>query len=581
MTLVNYLANDVLRSIAHWLNPRDRLNFALCNKRIYNEVWGESVREDLTNRFPVEHRLEFDLNTTFDAERCPRKPILSHHQGDAGAQVETGSLRIVPERSRSQHCHVSVSHDGRRILVLPYDNIMRLIDVCTKEVIAENIVDHVCAMELWDEARGKHVVTNEEACATSAYVEAHRIDAEIGFGFSSNSQQIFVSGKSLLKLYDIAPNTDAIIERCSFHVSAALDKMNEEMGIGGSCEMSPDGRRIAWVVFAGSPAQACVSVWDVNAGRCTATYRMAGIHAHGRSTLGWARVQYAPNGRYLIGIVNSAKRHAQVIHTTDGFQQRKTNEFVLVALDMTSCATSRNTAQSSSVSEGTSSRMRRTWIDMSLENFGRDIVNAISALISGLPLYDREPTLQGLAQVARKYPFKLPGLYLNSIHCCPSEATYKCMSLGTHSRHPWLVIKQPMYSIHIHASGTCGQLAASSHGNTVCGFARECRSIDTHGLSASSSRRAGNARLPHALSDNAITVTEQNEARLLLLEDIWSTSCPGITKRRFAFYGTPWKAGYATATAFASTGKWLASVTLLDDKCIVCIRNITLQEYFG
>lgn len=126
---------------------------------------------------------------------------------------------------------------------------------------------------------------------------------------------------------------------------------------------------------------------------------------------------------------------------------------------------------------------------------------------------------------------------LNTLHTCPAEATYKALTFGENTRHPWYVAKQPVYSL-LFGKKSRVLVAAGAHGNVV-------------------------EALEKSKTDGAF---ERKDL---------------MGSRRFAFHGLPWRASFAAGCAFSPKGRWLVGVAINEDQCYVCVRNITDPEYTG
>jgi hypothetical protein len=563
---------ELLRLIARWLNPKDRLNFAICSQHTYRETWGNFAVEELSNRFPLEHRLEIRLNVTFNRKRYRHQSHASEDElpvvreiGQAEAAPVEKLLRIVPERSRMQHCYVAVASDGTHVAVLAYDSYLRLISMRTKQLIATVDIGYICGVDVWDMTRGKPSMQRETQTPTSTYEEENGIDVEVGFGFSQDNSLIFVSGRSSVQLYRVSQNVStsnrivdadmrgnrSLYQAHTFHLSDALQFIGVDTGVGGSCALSPDNKTVAWVVFSGSPAKAYVTVWDVATGLCMKAREMATVQPRRWSALGWARVAFWPNGRYLICIANSAKKATRVVRVGESFQHLKLSEFEFTAFDMG--AEGRN-HEGGKTFEPTLSR--KAWLEISSDVFSKDMCSFLSALVDDIA--EIKASRAASTRITMEQEMRLPGLLFNFMHSCPSEATYKDMFAQKPSRRPWFVTKQPMYSLRMSQCGARVLVATAPHANEIYTMVRNME-VDTD--EQETRRRmvplAHGGRLLHAQAPD------------------------GVTARGIAFRRMPWRAGFATASAFSTTGKWLASATLIDDRCVVCCRNLTLTEALG
>jgi hypothetical protein len=528
------LNGDLLRLTAGWLNPRDRFSLALACKRLHDETWSTFAEEDLTSRFSFESRFEFDLDVQFQPVRYASSDAGAARKSKrrASRQPAVEGLRLIPERSQMQHCYLSVSSCGRQVAVLAYDNILRVVNPRAKRVLAAVDVGPVCGADVWDTRSGRRASREENQSATHSYEEENGVDVEVGFGFTQDSRQVFVSSRRTLVVYDVGANVAELAPRHSLDVRGALNFIDQDDCVGGSCSISPDGSTAAWVVFADSPAVAYASIWDLESGVCTCVCELAKIHRRRWSALGWARVQFSPNGRYLISVANNAKKMVRTVRIDDSFHRVKLSEYAFAVFDL---------LPSSRRGELTPLRSHLAWLELSPDVYPKEIASFLSALVDGLALNEQARHNRPLTCMQE---MRLPSLHLNALHSCPSEATYKALSFGPQTRHPWFVTKQPMCSVHIGRHGDRAMISAVPHGNDIYRVVR--------GPDGETTRR-----------------------RLL-------TETSGLAARsKYAFKGMPWRAGFASSSAFSATGKWLAGATLVDDRCVVCVRNVTHDEYFG
>jgi hypothetical protein len=554
---LNDLSGDNLRAIADDLKPRDRLSLATCSKRFLHEVWGDLAVETMTNKFPFEQRMEFDLQVDrIPNHAYPLTPTtVTSTNGPVDIVRRDARFRIVPERSQVQHCFVSVSSDGHHVAVLAYDNVLRVLNPFSKSIIAELHLDGICGANMWDLSTGKHVSGLLGVGGTNSYEEDAGVDAEIGFSFSQDARNIVVSGKSGLHVFEIGTGTNQA--RVSINVRTALDHLTENNGIGGSSALSPDNRTAAWVIFAGRPASAYVTTWNVESGVCLTVSKVMTIRPANRSALGWCRVQFSPNGRFLLVIANNGRKAYRTLRVEDHLQTVKCSEYVFEAYD-----TSRLPLHLSNQPQGAltyttgilPTRKFTEWLDLRPESYPEELAFFILALIDGLHTHDIPCRDVGAdSKLSQEQEMRVPRVHFNSLHSCPSEATLKSFSFVPHARHKWFVTKQPMYSIHVSLSSARALMTVSPHGNKL--FA----------LSPQSTRDERRQTLVRS-NDEAVTSEDEKSSR--------------APKRSHAFHGLPWKACFAAASGFSASGKWLASVNLVEDKCVVCVRNITVDEYF-
>jgi hypothetical protein len=543
------LSADNLRAIAECLNPRDRLSFAKCSKRFLQDTWGSFALESLTNDFPFEQRMEFELQVDYvpKAPKVSDVPVIS---------CENSQLRIVPERSQMQHCFVSVSSDGTLVAVLAYDNVIRILNPFSKLLKAELRVDNVCPVNIWDMRHGKHVPSMQSVTGNKSYEEDVGIDAEIGFCLSQDAKYLVLSGKTHLYVYSLAGAS--ILLSKSLHVDTALKHLELDEGVGGSSALSPDNETVSWIVFAGRPASVYVTRWSLNSGQCLTYSEITVIQPSNKSALGWARVQFSPNGRFLIAVANNAKKAQRTIRVGEDSRLVKCSEYTFATYDVSeslSWVPKRVKHPEKKPFELEPIKRFNEWLDLSPDAYPIELASFILLLIDGVEIHDA-PYPQGACgnKIAQYQEMRIPRLHFNSMHSCLSEATLKGFSFVPHARHKWFVTKQPMYSIHISSDNNHALMTVSPHGNKLFGLGRNVRTEERRRTMVRSSE------------DSTIDMLHQYS---------------NAQKRVHAFHGMPWKACFAAASGFSASGKWLASVNLVDDKCIVCVRNITVREYFS
>lgn len=530
------LSGDLLRSTAHWLPPRDRFNLALASKRLYRETWGDFAEEDLTSRFPFESRFEFDLQVKFESARFNHLQSASPEDEPACENDGNDSLRLVPERSRMQHIYIDVSKSGNLVAVLAYDNILRIVDSRAKRILAEKDIGCVCGFDVWNTDTGKRVPKPELQSHMSSYEEENGLDVEVGFGFCSNGNQVFISSKYFLKLFEFDQVEGSIQETLSLDIQVASRKLGKDGCVGGSCSVSSSSRMAAWVLFADSPATTYISTWNLAASQCISVYEVTEIHPRRWSALGWSRVQISPNQRYLISIVNNAKKMVQTVRVGDTFRRVKRSEYIFSVFDLGSSPSQAKSLQPV--------RRSTAWLELEPDVYPKEMLSYLSSVLEGFELTDTPSDENSLTLLQE---MRHPGLGINAIHSCPSEATYKSLSFGPRTRHPWFITKQPMYSLHLGRRGDRAIVSTAPHGNEIYPMA-----LDTEEQPDGSSPR-------HRMSAQTHTNDEQSQ---------------------YAFKGMPWRLGFASASAFSVTGKWLAGASLVGDKCIICVRNITHKQFY-
>lgn len=523
------LSADLLRATAQWLSPRDRLNFALTSKRVFKDTWGNFAEEDLVSRYRFEIKLQFDLNVKFNSSRFTGEgaepfPVIR----DTSAIKDQLSLRMVPQRSRVQHCFTAVSSCGRLVAVLTYDNILRILRPRFKEVVATVDVGHVCGIDIWDEALGRRVPQEDVEMSAGGFEEINGVDVETGFGFTPDDKTVFISSKSFLRFFDLHEGSKThLIRRTCIAASDAKPFVGADACVGGSCAISPDGRTAAWILFAQSPAVAYVSTWDVASGVCKGVIRTARIHRRPFCGLGWARAEFSPNGRYVICIVNSSKKKVSTVRVEDSLQRLKLSEFVFAVYEILDRDDSEQSMTFRTV------RKEKSWLDIRPEKYPMELALSLQNTLSGLKIGQNTDS-----SVSKLQRLRLPRLRFNFLHSCPTEATYTAISCD--SRPRWLVSKQPICSLVTGTEAAEAVLSTSPYANTLQRMTRSD--------SATSSGPRG----------NSFTI-----------------------KNQLTFRGMPWRAGFASATALSLSGQWIAGVTLVENRAVVCLRNTTYLEQFG
>lgn len=563
LTLLD-LSGDLLRASAFWLRPKDRLNFALTCHVLFREIWGDFAVKDLTSRFPMEHRVEFKLRILLERrdQNADPVPIAFANSAAAGSDSVREKYRMVPDRSRQQHVNVAVSPDGRLVAVLPYDNLLRLINMDTKEIVAEENISPMFCYDIWDICGGRRepkATVNPHA----KYADEAGLDVEVGLEFSADGTLLTVSGRTKVKLYRVwSCGQYGLHHALDLDVDQALERItgfvNHSRGVGGAAALSPDNKSVAWVVFSGSPASVYVTFWDVDSRKCRAVCQVATIHPRRWSALGWARVSYSPNGQYCILIVNGAKNIVRMARVGEEFQRVKLCRYTFAVFKTSAPQTLSHGAASSSpdklyARQCKPIRESTEWLELSSDVYARRLASAVAHLLDGLCLYtDTYPYNVKAPPAAKRRQFGMAHLSFSSLHSCPAEATYKALSFGPSTRHPWFVTKQPMFSLHF-PRGERILVATSPHANVLQTLTR--------------------TSAPNGLKDT-YEITPPAPAA--------PGTPPGCNPRQHAFKFMPWRTSFAGVTAFAGSGRWLAGASLLDgDMCRVCVRNLTLAEYFG
>lgn len=544
------LTPDLLRATAFFLNPRDRLSFALSCKHIYHQVWANFAKDDLTSRFPIEHRLEFPLQVLLD-EHCQPSPLPSRDVlSDAESTGKRNKIyRMVPNRSRQQHVNVAVNSDATVVAVLPYDNRLRLLGLHHRRILCSVDVSPIFEFDVWDIHKGSRKPTARSPNAV--YTDDAGLDVEVGLEFSADDTMLVISSRTRVRLYQILAGGTAIRLHKEILIDSVLERIlgtvDYSCGVGGAATLSPDGRSLAWVAFTGSPAAVFATFWDVKSGRCTAFSEVTKIHPRRWSALGWARMAYTPNGQYCILVANGAKKVMRMERVHNEFVRTKLCRYFLAVFDTASNSASESSPRMRVVKP---IRERCEWLELGSDVYAQSLGSSIAAILDGLRIhetrhaYNHEPV-----ELNETRQFRQRGLMLNCVHSCPAEATYKALSFGAANSHSWFVTKQPMYSLHFSMDGKRIQVATSPHANMLQTLTR------------------GNESELGEGSGNTEFEIREGDSR---------------GRRRHAFKMMPWRTSFATVTGFSIGGKWLVGASLLDDdRCCVCLRNITLSEYFG
>lgn len=554
------LTPDTLRAIAFWLPPRDRLNFALTCHAIYSQVWGSTALIDLVERFPLERRVNFNLRVSL-----PSSP-------------DGHKLRVVPRRASQQHVRVAVTSDGALIAVIPYDNRLRLVNMAYRRVDAVVPIFPFVCHDLWNLTKGRGETNN--TLTHSAYADEAGLDVEGALEFSADSRTLLVSSARCLRLYRVTTHNAraSLIHERDIELDDALMKIlgrvDYNCAVGASAALSPDGKSITWIVFCGTPASVFVTIWDVDQGHCRALREVAKVHPRRWSSLGWARVTYAPNGLYVLVVVNTAKMRVRLERVGAEFRRLKLCQFIMIALDVKNGAAlpASNSSGTAGVRNIAVVRECCKWLELGPDVFGQKLASAVMETMKGLVLNDESPEgfCQGPSSLSQRRQLFAKGLALSGMHSCPGEATYKALSFGKQGKQAWLITKQPMFSLHFGISGERVHVATSPHANMMQTF------VWKENCDEAACTRNASPRLEVA---TAATVVEASEAESYGMR---RRRRAGAQKRRQVFRTMPWRASFAIVTAFSASGKWIAGAALLeDDRCSVHLRNMTLAEYFG
>lgn len=488
----------------------------------------------LTETHPVERRHQFALSVSLPSASC-------------------SALRMVPRRSAQQHVHIAVSRSGTLVAVLPYDNKLRLLHMLHGRVDDALDLPLACSFDTWDVKEGKRV-PRALGDNSTPYADEAGLDVETALQFAADDERIVLAARTAVSLFkvDQGGTRNRISHVRDFTLATALTLIlgypDMSRGVGSAAVLSPDGKELAWVVFAGSPARVYLTLWDVDSGRVTGIAEVTTIHQRRWSALGWGRVAYAPNSRYLVVVVNGAKKILRTESVGGELCRTKLCRFVTAVFD----TGGESSWEKGAVREMTPIRERCDWLELSPDAFAEGMCGAVVGSLEGLCLDAASGHVFGQegARLSRRRQLNEVALVLNCVHSCPGEATYKALSFGQATRHPWFVTKQPMYSLRFGMEGNRVQVATSPHANAM------------HMLVRSEEAR------------RSFVVERRREDGKR-----WRDG-PG--RRRQVFRSMPWRTSFATVTAFSATGKWVAGASLLDDdQCCVCIRNVTLAEYFG
>lgn len=584
------LHSEELNAIAHYLPPTSRLRFAQTCRRVYSAVWGAHAQDDLIRRYPLERRVFFTLNIN----------LTSTSTTDNESDAPNSNLRTVPARSRQQHINVAVHPKGAIVAVLPYDNVLRLICPRSATVVSSTPLDAVFANDIWDVSHGLRRPSPRPDAVV--YADDAGLDVETCLDFSADGSTLLVSCRQFVQLFTVSLTKCAnsgfpeatLVPTTRFSLESALARVGNASadgipirGSGGAAALSPDAHYLAWILFVGTPAVVHLCLFhrdDVKSNDWTHV-RTEPIHevwTRRWTALAWARPFFTPNGQHLVIVVNSAHKITRVVNSDGHFRRTKLCRFELFTQNL------QNNDRNSSTH----------WLDLAPEEYPRALAHAVVDALSGHVVHevgvpfasfqrsnscsslededsfdalgiDTEPSAQDetdeldYAGVSCKSVLRMPGLAFNSVHSCPAEATYKALSFGK-SRHPWFVSKQPMFSFHFDPAGRRVMLATSPHSNQVRSLSVEPRDEVRDPVSATTPRL-----------DNSLE--NQYESEVYLAD----RSLPkGV--RPHVFKLMPWRAAFAAVTAFSTSGQWLAGAALLDnDRCCVCVRNVTLREYFG
>ncbi|KAI0563949.1 Quinoprotein amine dehydrogenase beta chain-like protein [Gracilaria domingensis] len=431
------------------------------------------------------------------------------------------SLRLVPSRSQQAHLALAVSQDGSLVALLPYDNRLRLVHVPSRQVLAEEPVT-AHAPELVDVHSARRTPSRRNP--QLVYAQSAALDVPPMLSF--HSDMILLSTPYALSLLSL-PTLKCVAATELRAVRQMLPQIVESPIVGAAGAVSPDGSLLAWVLFAALPATAYVSIWRRCEGRTPlkllCVRAVATVRPQNWSTLAWARCVFSPNGHNVLLVANLAEHVARVMRVGNRFHRKKMCRYRLALLDV------RHLYQTTEPSSFAILREVDELLELNTEQHAQQLSQALLRLLNGADVY-ADAHCDGIRHRER-------GMALNCVHTCPAEATYKALMFGEKSLHPWFVTKQPQYSLHFSAKG--GRVIVSSlpQSNFVHTYIDDTQPVQTHTC------RKG---------------------------------------RLHAFKRMPWRSAFAAASAFSENGQWLVGGCLLDgDACCVCVRNVTVDEYFG
>ena len=579
------LSPDILRACAYWLRPRDRLNFATTCKYLYHHLWASDAIPDLTDRFPIEHRLQFPLQVSLDipssstSSNHPPPPqfpplYLPHFHTPPLSPLSLRPppmiLRMVPNRSLQQHVNIAVSSTGSLVAVLPYDNYLRILNPSQHSLLSLTKLAPVFHSDVWEVIRGRRRAHTRPNYAV--YADEAALDLETTLEFTSDDSNLLIASPITVSLYKIIDSGRHISQLLSITLDTALEqiciKTNTthylHQSVAGTAAISPDGNHLAWVIFAGRPVNVYITFWKLHhtSITCTGITSLTTLVPRGWSTLSWARVLWTPAGSHCMAIVktphnmlgirrvnndnsneddnNNNREHSPIL----AVQRVRLCQFKMAVWDM-------NVVSNKNEDLIEPLRVQTEWLPLECNIYANSMAKALASLLHGLRVdLDRHAYGVEQVQMSKKTQLRMTGISMNSLHSCPAEATYKAMSFTQGSTRPWLVTKQPLYSIHLAMDGKRILVATSPHENKLFTLVKDGTHSDAEFVQA---------------EDDGCAVKKGL----------------GVNRRRHAFSLMPWRRGFATVTAFSGSGKWLAGVSLLDnDQCCVCLRNVTMTEYF-
>lgn len=515
---------DVLRCVAAFLTPPDRIALSHACKTLYEETWAEYGLTDLLSRFPFERRIDFRLSHT-------------HHSDPA--------TRVVPDRAVQQHVYAAVSDDGCLAAVLAYDNHLRILDPRNCRIVHTlDLTTPAIRFDTWDVAAG---IRRKSARAKPqrSYADAAALDVEVSLAFAATSLcRLILACPSYLHLYTVAEKgpltrTHAIYAAPILTMLRAVSNDEQEPiadGVAGAAALSPDGTRIAWVMYVGSPCRVYLTLWTVTddePATLDAYYPLTALSPPSSNALAWARPVW--RGPAIVAVVlKTTLRRQRTERVGDTFRRIPFCRFSFFGVRAPP------SHESSAPVALQPTAMRSAWLSVLPESFPASLAMYIRTIAGEARGFT---DLAAACEAEENDDAAIGPVALNTVHTCPGEAAYNPLSFGEQTRHSWFVAKQPLYSLV---------------------FCRRKGRPNSRVLVAA------------AAHDNAVAALERPPHR-----GEFEQAGPTRDGRRFAFHTLPWRSAFTSVSAFAPTGKWIVGAALDNDKCYVCVRNLTDSEYSG
>ncbi len=489
------LNSDLLRVIAGYLPPPDRIALSHACKALYNQTWANFGLADLLARFPFERRVRF-----------PLLPALRP------------GVRAVPDRAAQAHLLAAVSNDGRHAAVIPYDNLLRVVDTKSCTVVAVRKLSRpALRMAEWDLTAGVRIAPAQPD-PVRAYADDAALDAECTLSYTSKDGNLLLTSPTHVALFDRLLNQTLEIDAAPLIAKLRALVANLDgcpgPGVAGAAALSPSETKLAWIMYAGWPARAYLTIWTMSPTPVCAYYVSLGVVAPARnSALAWARPVWRGEDTIVVAL-NSTQRMLHTERVGDAFRRSKLCRFRFFGVQVpdvkdVSFQPLQHVAEHSS------------WLSLSPLKYPAALATQLHHVAKA-------------TMHARVADDAVPDVSVNAVHTCPAEATYKGLSFGGRARHPWYVATQPVYSLHVRGARGRVLVAAAAHGNEVASLTRRDE-------------------------------TYHRDATTQL--------------RQFAFHGLPWRASFAAVCGFAANGRWLVGAALNNDCGFVCVRNVTDVEY--